>query len=134
MDRDWWNVHLTEVNKVFLGVRYSTNPLSQKYNVRKLSQRDFQTYGNSGASCISLAAEGGAKRIVLLGYDCQKTDGKAHWHGDHPAGLGNAALIDRWQANFEKQANALAHLEIINCSRETALTCYPRARLEDVLC
>jgi hypothetical protein len=133
MDRAWWDVHLTEVNKVFLGVRYSNNPLSQKYNVRKLGQREFKTYGNSGAACISLAAEGGASRIVLLGFDCQKTDNKSHWHGDHPPTLGNAGQISRWRENFALQAKALSHLEIINCSRETALTCYPRARLEDVL-
>lgn len=133
MDRDWWDTYLTEVNKTFLGVRYSNNPLSQKYNVRKLGQREFKTYGNSGAACISLAAEGGAKKIILLGYDCGKTGGNSHWHGDHPPHLGNAGLISRWRENFERQAKDLSHLEIINCSRETALTCYPRARLEDVL-
>lgn len=133
MDRAWWDVHIAEVNKVFLGVRYSNNPLSQKLNVKKLNQQKFKTYGNSGASCISLAAEGGAKRIVLLGFDVQKSEGKTHWHGDHPPTLGNAGQISRWHDKFAEQSKALKHLEIINCSRETALTCYPRANLEDVL-
>ena len=133
MDRAWWDVHLAEVNRVFLGVRYSNNPLSQKYNVKKLSQAEFKTYGNSGASCISLAADGGAKRIILLGFDCQKTEGKTHWHGDHPPTLGNAGQISRWHEKFAEQAKALRHLEIINCSRATALKCHPRANLEEIL-
>lgn len=133
MDRAWWDVHIAEVNSTFLGVRYSNNPLSQKFNVKKLNQQKFKTYGNSGASCISLAADGGAKRIILLGFDVQKTDGKAHWHGDHPPSLGNAGQIARWHEKFAELSRDLKHLEIINCSRQTALKCFPRANLEDVL-
>jgi hypothetical protein len=134
MDRAWWDVHLQEVNNTFRGVRYSNNPLSQKYNVRKLNQSEFKTYGNSGASCISLAAAGGAKKVILLGFDCQKTDNKTHWHGDHPPTLGNAGQISRWHDNFALQAKALhGKVEVINCSRQTALKCYPRAELEEIL-
>lgn len=93
----------------------------------------FKTYGNSGAGAISLAAQGNAKRIVLLGFDCQKTGGKAHWHGDHPSNLGNAGSIPKWHVRFAEQARDLGYIEIINCSRETALTCFQRAKLEDTL-
>ena len=37
-----------------------------------------------------------AKNIILLGYDGQKTNGKAHWHADHPRGMGNAGPVDKW--------------------------------------
>jgi len=133
MDRQWWEVHLDEVNATFTGARYSTNPLAPKFLATQLMLETFNGYGNSGAACITLAANGGAKRIILLGYDCQKTDGKAHWHGDHPRQLGNAKQIDRWHEKFEAQAKELMGLEIINCSRASALTCWPRAQLEDVL-
>jgi len=133
MDRQWWEVHLDEVNATFKGARYSTNPLHRRFQTIKLPPATFKAYGNSGAACITLAAEGGASRIILLGFDCQKTDGKAHWHGDHPPRLGNAGQINRWHEKFEKQAKDLGNVEIINCSRATALTCWPRAQLEDVL-
>lgn len=93
----------------------------------------FKAYGNSGAACIAMAAQAGAKRIIMLGYDCQKTGGKAHWHGDHPRQLGNANSINRWIPKFQELAKDHRHVEIINCSRATALECFPRMELEDAL-
>lgn len=131
MDRQWWDVHLAEINRIFTGARYSTNPLHRRCQAKRLTE--FNAYGNSGAACISLAAAGGAGRIILLGYDCQKTDGKAHWHGDHPPSLGNAGQINKWAEKFAKQAKDLSSIEIINCSRATALACWPRQTLEIAL-
>ncbi len=74
----------------------------------------------------------GAKQVVLVGYDCQRTNGKAHWHGDHPETLGNAGSMPRWQQQFSDLAKAI-QMPVINCSRETALTMFPRKALEDVL-
>jgi len=113
--------------------RYSNNQQPEKFNVTKLND-GFKNYGNSGAATIRMAAEGGASRIVLLGFDCQHTGGKAHWHSDHPRGMGNAHGADKWIGKFRQMAEELTEIEIINCSRETALTCWPRANLEDVLC
>jgi hypothetical protein len=133
MDRQWWDTHIREVQETFAGARYSNNPLTQRHNVTRLPNSTFKTYGNSGAAAVNVAAEGGARRIILLGYDCQKTDGKAHWHGDHPSNLGNAGQIHRWAERFRELAADLRHLTIINASRATALTCFPRMDLEDAL-
>ena len=46
------------------------------------------------------AMAGGAKRVVMLGYDCQHTGGRAHWHPDHGGHLGNAKTIDRWWSAY----------------------------------
>lgn len=75
----------------------------------------------------------GAKRIILLGYDMQKTNGQSHWHGDHPKGLGSAGKIAEWPSEFERLKRNNPTIEIINCSRETALTCFARRPLEEVL-
>lgn len=69
----------------------------------------------------------------MLGYDCQRTGGKVHWHGDHPKGLGNAGSMPKWPQQFAKLKAAMAGVEIINCSRETALTCFTRGDLETCL-
>lgn len=90
--------------------------------------------GNSGAGAIKLAAELGAKEIILIGYDCQHTGGAAHWHADHPAGMGNAGTVHKWPAQFAAIAAELpADVAVINCTRQTALTQWPCRKLEDVL-
>ena len=129
MDRNWWQKYLDKVKAEFQGLRMS--PLSGIAGVNKIK---FDHYQNSGVGAISLATHLGAKRIVMLGYDCQKTGGKAHWHGNHPQGLGNAGSIATWPGQFAKLAKDLAgKVDIVNCSRETALTMFDRRTLEEVL-
>ena len=131
IDRDWWASYINEINEIFKGERYSKNTQNQSYNVTHL--KDINTYGNSGAGCISVAEQAGAARVILLGFDCQHTSGKSHWHGDHPNHLGNAGLTAQWLDKFKQLADDFSHVEIINASRETAITCFPRARLEDLI-
>lgn len=127
MDSAWWKVHAEEASAAFAGEPWA--PITYP-GVRKARFKYFQ---NSGAGAISLAAHWGASRIVLLGYDCQKTGGQAHWHGNHPAGLGNAGSVDKWPAQFRELAHHLAGREIINCSRATALKAFPCGSLDEVL-
>lgn len=133
MDKKWWLAHIAEVDKVFSGERCTRGKLPTRF--RAMHLESLQHYNNSGAAAVSLAASRGAKRIVLLGYDCQKTDGKAHWHGDHPKGLGNAGSIDKWAKSFGDLAEALKKrgVEAVNASRATALECFPRLTLEEAL-
>jgi hypothetical protein len=97
-----------------------------------MEKRDYESYGNSGAAVVSMAAYFGAKRIILIGYDCHKK-GKAHWHGDHPKGLGNAGTVHQWPAKFRKLAERLTDVEIINCTPGTALTCFKSGDLRTEL-
>lgn len=129
MDRPWWNVHIAEVRRRFHGELVC--PLDDCYGIFKMP---CDPAGNSGAGAISLAEYCGAKRVLLLGYDCQHTGGKRHWFGNHPNGLANAGRVETWPAQFAKVAKKLQHIDIINCSRATALTCFPRQELEVALC
>jgi hypothetical protein len=105
--------------------------------VKGLSKKPDQihTGGNSGYQAIGLAHLWGAKRILLLGYDMMRSGGRTHWHADHPSRLGNGGRFHEWC----KEMNALASdakqigLEIINCSRKTALTCFPRSTIQEAL-
>lgn len=124
-------MHIDEVNQVFAGERYSKNSQNPSYNVTQL--KELNTYGNSGAGCISMAAQGNAARIILLGFDAQHTNGRAHWFGNHPVGLGNAGMTDKWLENFEKLKQDFSHIDIINASRETALTMFTSKSLESLL-
>jgi hypothetical protein len=95
----------------------------------------FDSYGNSGAMAINLAVLAGAKRIIALGLDCQYMNGKRHHFGNHPTGLGNALSVKKWPASFKRlAANAKGKgVEVLNASRSTALDCFERVNLEDVL-
>lgn len=89
---------------------------------------------NGGYQAINLAVLLGAARIVLLGYDMQLgPKGQRHWHRDHPSGSFNAPL-QNFRQKFPTLVEPLqrAGVEVINCSRQTALTCFPRQSIEDV--
>jgi hypothetical protein len=136
MDEPWWALHIKEVRDVFRGDLCSSSQHVKRHGVRSLGTmgRGWEPYGNSGAGAVSLAAFAGAARIMLLGYDCKNgPGGKVHWHGNHPRGLGNAGSMPKWPAQFAKLARAVAGVEVINCSRATALTVFPRSDLESEL-
>ena len=88
---------------------------------------------NSGFQSINLAYHLGANKIILLGYDMQTTDGKAHWFGHHPDNV--VSSYQCWTKYYDRLAeDAKAKgLHIVNCSRQTALGCFERKHLEDVL-
>lgn len=129
MDLTWWQRYLPDAKARFRGELFSTAPVA---GVNHLSP-PFKGYGNSGAACIALAAYCGAAKVILLGFDCQKTGGKAHWHGDHPKELANAKQIEKWPERFAQLAANLTGVEVVNASRETALTMFARVPLADAL-
>lgn len=126
MDMQWWNAHRAEVQRMFHGEQHSSSARAGVQLTRLLP------CGNSGAGAIALAERFGAARVVLLGYDCQFSGDKRHWHGDHPAGLGNAGSLHRWPGQFSALAARLS-VPVINCSAATALTCFPRQPLRETL-
>lgn len=125
MDHAWWTTYLPEAREVFKG--QMVGPFKRFAGVQCAVS---PTMKNSGAGAIALAVRQGARRIILLGYDAQKTGGKAHWHGDHPEGLGNAGSVDKWPGHFSALAKDLHGIEVINCSRQTALDAFPLGDLE----
>lgn len=128
MDRNWWDNYFIKGGKEFAGLKLT--PVSGVKCAKRIA---FTHYQNSGVGAMSLAAHYGAARIILLGYDCQKTGGKSHWHGNHPPGLGNAGSIGTWPNQFIKLSKDLSGVEIINCTHETALTMFDRKSLDVVL-
>ncbi|MBD8129000.1 hypothetical protein IFU23_05750 [Pantoea agglomerans] len=105
-----------------------------RYGVNLFRAPDNDSF-NSGQRAIQLAVHLGATRIILLGYDCSLTGG-THWHGNHPDGLKNPddESVQRWQGEFQRLADGLAPgITVINASRRTSLTCFPRQPLRDAL-
>jgi hypothetical protein len=89
---------------------------------------------NSGYQAINLAVLLGAVRILLLGYDMNVAkDGTEYWHAQHPHKKRSPyksfrRLFPGIVAPLKK-----AGVDVINCSRETALECFPRMSLREAL-
>lgn len=141
-DWRWWNHYIEHVRKTFRGELWTCAEQARDqfglYWIRGAKgdgiaeDPDTILHGmNSGHQAINLACVFGAARILLLGYDCQHTGGKSHWHGDHPRTLGNARCVAQWAKGFARQAEDAQRrgIEIINCSRATALQCFTRSTI-----
>lgn len=131
IDAPWWKHYGARVLQAFDGECYSG--AKRPGFARK---GDFPAFDNSGCGALALAAWKGAQRIVMVGYDCQKTGGMVHSHGDHPKGiLGNAISMPQWPARFEACAAHLRRLriDVVNATRATVLRCFPAGNLEDEL-
>ena len=89
-------------------------------------------YGkNSGYQAINLAYLLGATKVILLGYDMGVSK-KTHWFGDHPDSLQKPSPFSDFISEFNKMNPKKYGLEIINCTRRTALTCFPQMPLEQL--
>ncbi len=94
----------------------------------------LHTGKNSGYQAINLAVLFGASRILLLGYDMQPgPKGQEHWHVDHPNLSRSTYAV--FLSHFPSLVEPLkaAGVEVINCTRRTALTCFPHMSLEQAL-
>lgn len=151
-DSDWWRAYGGV--PTFAGLKYGiVNPSRQKdqwpadVQVLRFAGYDglaadpsglmagFRGGQNSGYQAIGLAVHFGASRIVLLGYDMQADGDRTHFFGTHPAALRKASPYRLMARSFDGLVAPLQQLGItvVNGSRVSALTAFPRAALTDVL-
>ena len=88
---------------------------------------------NSGHLAIMHAVNKGWRKIALIGFDHQNTNGKSHFHGDHQHGLSNPGNMGIWIDEIDSLAAQLDGVEVVNLSRETAIRCFPRLSVEQFL-
>jgi hypothetical protein len=141
-DEKWWKWHQGVPS--FTGLKYGMAIRPGKYpDVQRLTDTGVEglereptglrTGRNGGYQAINLAVHLGAARILLLGYDMQRGATQTHWFGDHPE------IRNSPYASFAEAYNTLVKplrelgIGIVNCSRETALTCFPRLTIDQAL-
>lgn len=136
VDAIWWRMY-GQKTRWFRGERYSMFKQHTGIRVNQWRPQGWaRTGGNSGHQAVQLAVSLGAKRIALLGYDHQHTEGRKHCHPDHPETgpirMGNAKNVHHWVQQMNRTALELKNreIEVINLSRETALKCFPRVSVE----
>lgn len=93
--------------------------------------------GNSGFQALNLAAQFGATRILLIGFDMH-TGAGLHWYGRnawHAANNPKDGLLMRWRDAFTTQAPLLTAMgiEVINASPDSAMRCFPYKPLEQAI-
>jgi hypothetical protein len=91
---------------------------------------------NSGFQAINLAAQLGACRILLIGFDMTDRAG-VHWYGRNAwTGANNpdAGQMAAWARVLARAAPGLLNrgVEVLNCSPSSALNCFRKAPLETV--
>ena len=87
---------------------------------------------HSGYQAIQVAATRfGATTIALLGYDAKSIDGRTNCYPNP-----HTKPFDRWLDTYATLADAARarNISIVNCSRDTAITAFPRYPLAEVLC
>lgn len=96
------------------------------------SDNTIATGGSSGYQAVNIAALYGARKIILLGYDCKDDNGKVHWFGNHPQPTCPSVFKEqlKW---WRTMPDELGDIRVINCTRDTALDMFPCAELSEVL-
>lgn len=120
----------------------------------------LSTGGNSGYMTINLAFLYGIKRVILLGYEMQPKEFEegdpeveamiaagarleknaagryivTHWFGNHKQAT-KPEWFSQVVGNFATMIPALERdgLEVINCSHPTAIQCFPKGNIQEVL-
>jgi hypothetical protein len=142
-DGAWWIHKKPE----FAGLRFSLDPQATRVQgviVLKntgsegieLDPAGLRTGRNSGAAAVNLAVHFGAKRIILLGYDMDAdSKRRSHFFGSHKFPLRDDSPFGLFRESFKYQVAPLQQLgiRIVNCSRRTALKCFPCRPLEQEL-
>ncbi|HDY87129.1 MAG TPA: class I SAM-dependent methyltransferase [bacterium] len=151
-----WFLENRERLAKFPGLKVSCHPKASKYNNEhiKYLPRDKEHgkgisshsgkvswNGNSGAAAISVAANAGVKRIILVGFDMKLDENfKQHWHGLY--GTANRKVTDGRKLPFHRHLvgfSAIAQdarkrgIEILNACPDSTIKEFPKLSVEEIL-
>ena len=142
-DPRWWDEYHSAVLGADLDAACWTQDrkTADKYNLNWIESRRkpnlsprgsgyIHQGSNSGFQALNCAYEWSAQTVLLLGYDMTNERGK-HWFGNHPGNMQADSPFGLFVAGFD--SIDVPDLNIINCSRDTALTCFPRMTIDEAL-
>jgi len=140
-DGSWWDHHAGVPE--FAGEKWTVDRgAARRYGLKRIGiasgvpwsnfPGEIATGRNSGFQALNLAVLQGASSVVLLGYDMGGVEGRRHFFGEHPGKLNRGMNFPEWIKRFNRAAPHIK-VPVVNCSRETALTCFPRKSLREVL-
>lgn len=147
-DADWWDLHRSRIADTGCAGQLWTQArkAAQKHDLNWMPghskpglsrEPNVLHFGSSsGYQAMNLAYHWGSRHMVLLGFDVKPTKDRHHWFGNHPGALRRALPYAKWISAFGELARDLkaAGIDVANCSRDTALTCFRRSTLDVELC
>ena len=156
-DKGWWLVNRERLAE-FPGLKVSCHP---KFNsnefiterIKYLPRDKEHSKGisshpgkvswnlNSGAAAISVAANAGAKRIILLGFDMKLgEDNKQHWHALY--GSAGRKVINPRRLPFHRHLRSFPEIakdakdrgiEILNACPDSKIECFRKVTVKEIL-
>jgi len=154
-DRGWFLRNRLELAK-FPGIKISCNPKLSKLTSERIkcvvkdgkqprginSHPDKVSWNNnSGAAAISVAANMGVKRIILLGFDMTLDDNdRQHWHGLY--GTANRRTRDPKRLPFNRHLRGFPqiakdakrrNIEILNACPNSEIKQFKKVTVEEIL-
>lgn len=156
----WWVHCWSDELARYPADKWTTNQVAaKKFSLNLIAEIDrpglssdeaYVHHGHgSGYTMVNLAYLMGAERIVLIGYDCKFApdyDGQnmrvgsspRHYFGEYPSALKHwpyfsikhgvhVEMLKLWESVAKQGA-----IEIVNCSMDSAIECFPKVRIEDV--
>jgi hypothetical protein len=103
------------------------------YRGLSLEPGTIVTTENSGGAAINIAVHLGAKQIVLLGYDMGPHNGRKHFYDTEPKSVMSPYMKFRKLIATMVEPLNQAGVEVVNCSRRSALECFPMRPLREVI-
>lgn len=146
-DDRWWDHHIIAVRSSGFGGQLWTQAekASHIHGLQRVCGHSAAGLGrtpgvihfgqNSGYQAINLAFHWGARRLVLLGFDCNAPKGRTHWFGQHPSDMEQRHPYSAWLLNFTRLAADLRDegVSVVNTSLASALKCWPKQPVEAAL-
>lgn len=147
-DGPWWENKRGLLD--YRGVKLAHDtPVCVRYrDIHKIEVRDHNRMlfdepgvigsgGNSGFQALNLAAQFGARRILLIGFDMHAANG-VHWYGrnvgKNMSNPGDHHYV-RWREALRKQAGVLLSMgvDVVNASPDSAVTAFPKLTIDQAL-
>lgn len=142
-DAKWWDHHLGV--PTFKGQKVSRNCLG-RYDVDYLRETGVDGFdpepgtvrhgSNSGHQAVHLAAQLGAREIIIVGMDFTDKDfARDHWFGRHTGNMDMCSDTAKWRQRLQTLTDALAErgVQVLNASLSSTIKWLPTVSLENRL-
>lgn len=144
-DARFWDWHYNDIwiNETSRFLTISSDA-AEKYNIEYVAsksgmflnfdpERPIRQGYNSSFAALNWAILQGAKDIIFLGLDCKPGKDKTHFFGEHP--IAHRSPYHLFIQAFEAAAKQLINtdIKIINCSPDSAVTCFEKKSISDAI-
>jgi hypothetical protein len=132
---EWKGLVITSNRNTKIRLQGLVNRLDLQNLTEFMQVKSDYVQGSSGHTGACLAVLLGAKRLVLVGFECKSINGKTHGHGDYQQ-ENIHAFEERYIPAWFQMAKRFRELgcEVINASKDSAIDCFEFMNFEEAIC